>query len=362
MEQDMKQTLEAAMTADGTDPESLNTPIERREIRDAPADIIAQVTRSAVHVGVRAGNDHSANSEEPVPIALDSLMDDEGNFRPVQVRARVDDHTVADYAEAMRAGETENFPPIVVYEVTDREGMRYVAAGLHRCTAARQAGLTTFHGYLRQGTWHEALEAAVKTNATHGHRPTMDDVCATLLQMEGDTAMRDLSNHAKARLIGTSEGTIRNAYKHLEATAQVTRSDTVTVTRKDGTTYQLPKPATAQVTQSSAEDDGEGMPNADGANDADDADGEARTNVVKLDDRMPYGEMLVKLMEQVRAIGALVDANTANKGLTPAVFATLAKDLGAVQVADVCHGGRYVSELCERLKSQLNPRAGRKAS
>lgn len=359
----MKRTVEAAMPADGTGLESLNTPIERREMLDTSdtPDTTAQITRSAVKVGIRAGDDHGANSEEPVPIALESLMDDEGNFRPVQVRARVDDHTVADYAEAMRAGETENFPPIVVYEVTDRDGMRYVAAGLHRCTAARQANLMTFHGYLRQGTWHEALEAAVKTNATHGHRPTMDDVCATLLQMEGDTAMRNLSNHAKARLIGTSEGTIRNAYKHLEATAQVTRSDTVTVTRKDGTTYQLPKPATAQVTQSSADDEDGGMPNANEVNEVNDADGEARTHVVQMGDRIPYGEMLAKLMEQVRAIGTLVDTNTP-KGLTPAVFADLAKDhLGAVEVADVCHGGHYVSQLCDYLKSQLKPRAGRKA-
>lgn len=359
----MKRTDEAAMTADGTGLESLHTPIERRETPETP-ETTAQVTRSDASSGARIG----ITTEELVPIALDSLMDDEGNFRPVQVRAKVDEHTIADYAEAMRAGEAENFPPIVVYEVTDRDGMRYVAAGLHRCTAAHQANLMTFHGYLRQGTWHEALEAAVKTNATHGHRPTMDDVCATLLQMEGDTAMRNLSNHAKARLIGTSEGTIRNAYKRLEETAQVTQSDTVTVKRKDGTTYQLPKPATAQVTQSPAEDkddgkgeDSEGMPNADDEDSEDGEDGEARTHVVQMGDRMPYGEMLAKLMEQVRAIGTLVDAN-APKGLTPAVFAELPKDLGAVQVADICHGGRYVSELCERLKSQLNPRAGRKAS
>jgi hypothetical protein len=193
--------------------------------------------------------------EPMVDIELDSLVDDSGEFRTVEVRGQLDESVVDAYAAKMVAGEADTFPPIVVYEVTDRGGERYIAAGRHRCSAARQAVLSTLRAYLRCGTWHEALEAAIATNATHGHRPTKGDVSQTLLQMECDPQFRRMSNRQAAALIGVSEGTVRTARRRLEETAQVTRSDTVKVTRKDGTTYDLPKKASAHIPQSSTADD-----------------------------------------------------------------------------------------------------------
>lgn len=300
------------------------------------------------------------DEEESRPIELHTLLDNEGRFRPVQVRETVDQETVDTYAEAMKAGKADEFPPIEVFEVTDRHGERYIAAGLHRCTAARQAELTAIKGHIRGGTWHEALHAAIKTNATHGHRPTMGDVCETVVRLREDAEYRTLNNSAMARFVGVSESMIRNALRRLEEAGRITRSadESTTVVRKDGTVYQLSKKATTTSFQTTSEGN-DVMPGSES-----DVGVEASHTTVS-GNGMPYHELLTAMMAQVKAIGKLVDEQTPHgrsKGLTPEVLAALATDLNPFEMTAICHGGTCINQLCEHLRSRGRAKSGRKAA
>jgi ParB-like chromosome segregation protein Spo0J len=80
-------------------------------------------------------NAKTQKTEIPVEsLALDSLILDE----TIQSRVKIDQRTVKEYAERMKAGK--EFPPIIVFE----EGQsRLVADGFHRVPAAIKAGFST---------------------------------------------------------------------------------------------------------------------------------------------------------------------------------------------------------------------------
>ena len=87
-----------------------------------------------------------------------------------QVRARLDEPTVAEYAEQMAAGAV--FPPLVIYH----DGKEYwLADGFHRFAAAELAGLTEIDCELRRGSQRDAVLCAVGANSAHGLRRTNED-------------------------------------------------------------------------------------------------------------------------------------------------------------------------------------------
>ena len=64
-----------------------------------------------------------------------------------QVRADLNEHTVADYAEALAGGA--KFPPIIVFD----DGRRHIAAdGFHRIHAALENGETQIECDVRNGS------------------------------------------------------------------------------------------------------------------------------------------------------------------------------------------------------------------
>ncbi len=107
----------------------------------------------------------------PQSIQLDAIS------AGMQVRAGLDDTTVADYAEAMREGA--KFPPVEVYS----DGSEFILAdGFHRLAAARQCGLQNILAEVHQGTSEDALRHALGANAAHGLRRSNADKrrCVTL--------------------------------------------------------------------------------------------------------------------------------------------------------------------------------------
>jgi hypothetical protein len=99
-----------------------------------------------------------------------------------QARVAINDHIVAEYAEAM--AEWATFPPVVLFR--DAEGY-WVGDGHHRCRAARQVGFTTVQAEVRAGGWREAFLYACSANATHGlRRDALDKryIVETLLKDE----------------------------------------------------------------------------------------------------------------------------------------------------------------------------------
>lgn len=88
----------------------------------------------------------------------------------LQARTGVSEEKVAEYAEAMTAGE--EFPAI---EVIHAGKLLLVVDGWHRVLAGRRAGLAGLAAKVRTGTPDEALDAAVGANARHGLARTPAD-------------------------------------------------------------------------------------------------------------------------------------------------------------------------------------------
>jgi uncharacterized ParB-like nuclease family protein len=99
-------------------------------------------------------------------IKLSEIVLDAGT----QVRAGLNEATVADYAEALAEGA--KFPPVIVFH----DGSRYVAAdGFHRIEAAIRIGARQIECDVRKGGKADALKFALGCNAHHGLRRTNAD-------------------------------------------------------------------------------------------------------------------------------------------------------------------------------------------
>ena len=87
-----------------------------------------------------------------------------------QIRALLDDDTVAEYAAAMKEGAP--FPPAIVF----RDGSQYLLAdGFHRVAAAVRNGFKDFAFEVRIGSKSETLKYALSANAQHGLKRTNAD-------------------------------------------------------------------------------------------------------------------------------------------------------------------------------------------
>ncbi|MCW5552149.1 MAG: ParB N-terminal domain-containing protein [Verrucomicrobiae bacterium] len=99
-------------------------------------------------------------------IKLSEIVTDAGT----QVRAGLNEATVADYAEALADGA--KFPPVIVFH----DGSRHIAAdGFHRIHAAVRNGATQIECDVRKGGKSDALKFALGCNAHHGLRRTNAD-------------------------------------------------------------------------------------------------------------------------------------------------------------------------------------------
>src|ERR1051325_5354341 len=99
-------------------------------------------------------------------LKLSEIVTDAGT----QVRAGLNEATVADYAESLADGA--KFPPVIVFH----DGSRYIAAdGFHRIHAASRSGATLIECDIRKGSKSDALKFALGCNAHHGLRRTNAD-------------------------------------------------------------------------------------------------------------------------------------------------------------------------------------------
>jgi hypothetical protein len=126
-------------------------------------------------------------------LKLSEIVTDAGT----QVRAGLNEATVADYAEALAEGA--KFPPVVVFH----DGSRYIAAdGFHRIHAALRNGATQIECDVRKGSKLDALKFALGCNAHHGlPRTNLDKRHAVGMAMK---AFSNFSNEALAKICGVS--------------------------------------------------------------------------------------------------------------------------------------------------------------
>jgi hypothetical protein len=87
-----------------------------------------------------------------------------------QIRVRLDEVTVAEYAEAYRSGV--KFPPVIVFKTPDD----YILAdGFHRRAGAERAGFKDILTFIKDGTAEDALKYSLSANAHHGLKRTNAD-------------------------------------------------------------------------------------------------------------------------------------------------------------------------------------------
>ena len=116
------------------------------------------------------------------------------------MRAAIDVSALAEYVEACRA--KEHLPPVLLYQVPAR-GLVLVD-GYHRVGAFVQAGLTWVPAEIRDGSWSDALDAALLANARHGVRRTPADKRRAVMAALGAPKYVDASDRAVARATATS--------------------------------------------------------------------------------------------------------------------------------------------------------------
>lgn len=101
-------------------------------------------------------------------LAIDQIEASAGT----QIRVKIDDAVVKEYAEAIGAGAI--FPPIVVF--APKNSQRYILAdGFHRLAAVKLLEKQTIGVEVKEGGTHEALSFALSANAAHGLRRSNAD-------------------------------------------------------------------------------------------------------------------------------------------------------------------------------------------
>ncbi|AHK11943.1 putative streptomycin biosynthesis operon regulatory protein [Vibrio phage CHOED] len=107
-------------------------------------------------------------------VNLSTIVIDAGT----QQRASVDKQAIENYAEAMLAGQANNFPAIELVELTEpvsmpdgsviEAGARVLVDGFQRTSAALIAKLGTFHADIVKGTLKDAIYYSMTANRRNG--------------------------------------------------------------------------------------------------------------------------------------------------------------------------------------------------
>lgn len=162
---------------------------------------------------------------QPAQLPLYKIRIDGGT----QPRESIDDATVADYAEQLKAGVT--FPAAVVFH----DGTNYwLADGFHRRAAHAAAGIDEMPVDLRQGKQRDAVLYSVGANADHGIRRTNADKRRAVMRLLDDAEWSKWSDREIARRCGVSHQFVTNLRPSL-STVDSEKPDR-TYTTRHGTT------------------------------------------------------------------------------------------------------------------------------
>ena len=157
--------------------------------------------------------DDSWPDPEFVEIAKLALSDE------LFARERLDEETIAEYAEAMQE-EDQRFPAIRV--IRPPSGPFWVVDGWHRVEAARRAGYTKMRASIRPGKWNDAILAAVSSNVRHGLRRTNADkrrVVAMLLDLPEWSEASDREVTRRCGVHHELVGDVRRAFRGVAESA-----------------------------------------------------------------------------------------------------------------------------------------------
>lgn len=155
-------------------------------------------------------------------LGLESIRIDGGT----QSRATLNQSTIEDYADDMRAGV--EFPSIIVFY----DGKTYwLADGFHRWYAARKADLEKIACEVKQGTQRDAILFSVGANSDHGQRRTNADKRRAVELLLNDREWSKRSDRWIAEKCGVGHPFVGDV-RH-----QVESDSTSTVSGRDGKQY-----------------------------------------------------------------------------------------------------------------------------
>jgi len=168
-------------------------------------------------------------------IKIDEIVIDAGT----QTRVKLNEDTIADYAEAMTDGA--KFPAMVVFA----DGTRYLLAdGFHRFMAAQRCGWKEIDADVRKGSKQDAIKYSLGANCVHGLRRTNADKrkCVEIALRE----FGQLTDRTIAQICGLSDKTIAG-YRYLIARPRCGNSAPETRTGQDGKEYPASKISRSNV-------------------------------------------------------------------------------------------------------------------
>lgn len=155
-------------------------------------------------------------------IFIDDIVIDAGT----QVRVKLNDEKVSDYAESMRDGDV--FPRPVVYF----DGSRYILAdGFHRYFAMKENGEPMVDCEVINGPLRDAKLHAIEANNRHGIQLTKEDKLRQVEWMLDDSEWSQWSDREIGRRCGCSHtfvGKLRSQRGEKKSTVKFKKGDKVT--------------------------------------------------------------------------------------------------------------------------------------
>lgn len=179
------------------------------------------------------------NTTEQAMIPIKSIINEGGT----QMRAGLDQTTVAEYAEALTAGVT--LPPIILFH----DGESYwLADGFHRFAAWKRAfGVPgnpsqylrpEIPAEVRAGNRRDAILFAAGANANHGLRRTNADKQRSVDVLLRDPEWSQWSNSEIARRCAVDEKTVRKMRSEMPVSSELPKIDTTRTVQRGDQTYQ----------------------------------------------------------------------------------------------------------------------------
>jgi len=175
-----------------------------------------------------------------------------------QVRAAINEDVVAQYADAIDAGDT--FPNVVTYH----DGAKwFLADGFHRLLAVKRLDHETIRCEVHQGTRADALKYALSANYSHGlPRTNADKRKSAQIAL---TEWPKLSNRELARICAVSDMFIATVRKQLQGDCSSLHPETrigADGKERKMPKKQSPKPATGKASDSKEETGGSSIQEA----------------------------------------------------------------------------------------------------
>ena len=169
-------------------------------------------------------------------MSVSYLKKDSIQTKGMQVRARLCEETVKEYAEAMAAGA--KFPPVIVFH----DGTDYwLADGFHRLEAWKRNGVDSIKAEVKEGSRIDALKFAFCANNSHGLRMSNEDKRnAVKIAYENRIAM-ELGEVPSARSVAEMCG-VSHTFSSSQLATVASWADAIERQGADGKTRSLPIP------------------------------------------------------------------------------------------------------------------------